>query len=207
MDEPHTETFRDFLDRREAQLNERIYAIRCELGPLEKELAEIHKTRETLGIRQPFFVPPPVRDAARVSAPSKGAENLDQLLERVVRDDIPPDERTIKELIIKALWDFPIGATPEEIGEHISKTLGRSVNPGSIRPNLSRLREAGVIMHDGLASKWIIDPKAVGTLTLLYENTPIIRLARELAWREDGEIAADLNKVAVQSDAEINKKP
>jgi hypothetical protein len=183
MDDPRQnsdETFRDFLDRREAMLVQLIAGLRSELDPLENELAEIKRTRAALGLRQPFIIPP-------VRPPREAATNhtLKQTLERVVQEDISPDDMTIKELILRALMNFPTGAMPAEIGDYIRAAYKREIDPGSIRPNLARLREAGAVTHDGLASRWILEPQTSATLHTLYSETPLMKLATELAWRDD----------------------
>jgi hypothetical protein len=183
MDDPHPnddETFRDFLDRRELRLVESIAALRGELDPLERELAEIKKTRTALGLRTPFIIP-----SLRRSPETSPPDALKQTLERVVQEDISPNDMTIKELILRALLNLSQGATPAEIGEHIHRVHKREIDPGSIRPNLSRLREAGAVMHDGIASKWILEPKTLALLHTLYTETPLMKSATALAWRDD----------------------
>lgn len=184
MDQPRkAETFRDFIDRREDELVEHIHALRSELGPLEKELAEIRKTKATLGIPPPLFTLHPVPND---TLPMSASGGLDQTtLARAVQGDVSPKDMTIKELIIRALLDFPTGAMPEEIGDHISKSLGRSINPGSLRPNLLRLREAGAVTHDGLASRWMLDPNTTAALHALINETPPMKMAIELAWKDN----------------------
>jgi len=199
MDQPRAETLHEFLDRREGELADRIHGLRCELAPLEKEISEIRKTRATLGLRSLFFVPPVRSSNPAVQQHDGPPANVTQILERVVHNEESRGEMTIKELVIRALLDFPSGAMPEEIGEHIAKAFGRTVNPGSLRPNLARLREDEIVMHDGLGSKWILAPRVLGTLQLLYSETPLMKAAKEAAWREEDDdpvkrLEAELNK-------------
>src|SRR5258708_7402876 len=154
------ETLREFLTRREAELLGEVDALRAQLAAREKELAEIRRTKTTLGIA---IIEPEGHQQDRDAAYRKLAVALRKTV---------PAEMTIQDLIMRALVDhFHGGATPAEIGGYIREAYSRDIEPGSIRPNLARLRESGLIVHDGLASRWILDPGAIGTITLTYLDT------------------------------------
>ena len=187
MDQPRlTECFtevtlRGFLDRRERELAEQIRELKALLAPKQIEFAEVRRTKASLGI------------AATTSVVDMVGE-LDDLNHRMLATavrQVPPKEMTIKDLIVRALVEhFQQGATPAQLGDFICSEYGRAIEPGSIRPNLVRLREAGLIVHDGLASRWILNPAAAGTLLLHFstenqELSPLLKAAAGLAWRDD----------------------
>jgi hypothetical protein len=176
------ETLRGFLTRREAELLGEVDALRAQLAPREKELADIRRAKTTLGIAN---IEPTCRQQDRDAAY--------RMLAIALRKTVPA-EMKIKDLIMRTLVDhFHGGATPAEIGDYIRDTYGRDIEPGSIRPNLARLREAGLIVHDGLASRWILDPAAIGTIMLLYREAEgsnnssgdLLSMAAKLAWTEE----------------------
>lgn len=186
MDQPRTdETFRDFLDRRERELAQQICALKEQLTPKEAEFAEIRRTKANLGITA-------VTRLADVAGELDGMTR--RMLEIAVRQ-ASPKEMPIKDLIVRAFVEhFPGGATPSEIGFCIQQHYGRQIDSGSIRPNLGRLRNEGLVIHDSLASRWILNPAAAGTMLLYYaneEDRALLKRAAELAWTaEDDEASA-----------------
>ena len=90
---------------------------------------------------------------AEVAATFKGLGNL------VVSADVVSNQKyesmTIKELAIQALIDhFPNGATMMEIRDFIQDGYGRRIFPSSLRPQMHRLKEAGVLGQDPSTDTW-----------------------------------------------------
>jgi hypothetical protein len=109
------------------------------LKPVEEELAQVRKIRALLA------------DAVQAGL-ADFASNVEL--------PIPPEmmdrgaKATIKDMILAALTrHFNIGASPTDLRDYILTTFGRDIDRNSIGPQLSRLREEGMVdmLSDG---KW-----------------------------------------------------
>jgi len=206
MSQPHSdETLHDFLNRRERDLARQIADLRALVVPLEAELTQIRRAKLALGV-------------ASTTSLADTAGQVDDSARRALESALrrsSPKGMTIKELILRALVEhFPQGASPSEIGQRIETEYGRRIDASSIRPNLSRLREEQLVVHDGLASRWIFNPAATGTLLLLFdkpeqeeEDSELLEMAKKFAWKEtddsacqDQDVAWSALRVAAKSD-------
>jgi hypothetical protein len=118
-------TLNEFLLKRHWNLSKEIEAIRGALTPKEKELQNVQKAMQKLGIAGEM-----VRlDALPASEPTAEAE-----------------APTIKKLIVDALRDhFRDGATGTELSQYFLTVHGREIDRTSISPQLTRLREDDVV--------------------------------------------------------------
>lgn len=67
---------------------------------------------------------------------------------------------TIKQMVVQALLDhFPKGASAAEIREYIRDGYGREVDPSSLRPQMHRLKAAGVLLHYAADDVWNLPKK------------------------------------------------
>jgi DNA-binding transcriptional ArsR family regulator len=140
------ETLAQYLDRRKKELKSQISALRGQLDPREAELAQIEKMEELLAI-----------------APAAGLTDLASGAQLGPSD--VQVEMTIKEMILSALRDHFIenGASPTDLRDYMRSAYDRDVDRNSISPQLSRLREEGMV--DMLNSgKWKLSRHAIGIL-------------------------------------------
>ena len=188
MEQPHSEeNVRDLLDRRERELMQQIQllqteiaALRSDLTPKEVELIEVRRAKVALGMAASF---PWQSEKQPDHAPD--LENAYRSLGETLRNRAPLDLK-IKELLVLAFVEhFQVqGAAPADLRLQIATSYGRELDPGSIRPNLARLREDGVVMR-GIPPKWMLQPAAANIITPVYFNGDLFRAATALAWREE----------------------
>jgi hypothetical protein len=143
-----SETLRSFLDRREREVVHRIAAIRGQLDPLERELAEIRRAKAAVTAAVAKVL------ASNTSVNALAQRNSNALADTLI-PNIPPaivdllaanESLTIKQLIIRALTDhFHDGATPAQLRTYISDAYRREITRGSMGPQIARLHEEGVI--------------------------------------------------------------
>jgi hypothetical protein len=134
---------RDFLEKREPQLVSQIEKLRAELAPLETELAEVRRTKATLGMSQsrgvltagiPSF--PRVLSTTTLDYPGKNTL-AGEAFKLATFGTL-----TIKQLIIRALFDhFKEGADANQLREFIRDAWGRDIERSSLSPQLSRLKD------------------------------------------------------------------
>jgi hypothetical protein len=85
---------------------------------------------------------------------------------------------TIKQLVLRALIDhFHDGATPLELRTYIRDAYGREIDRTSMGPQLSRMRDEGVLIQPlGLLNegKWRLSPRSTihDDSRYYYENEP-----------------------------------
>jgi hypothetical protein len=189
MDQPRTdETLREFLDRRERELAEQLRDLRAKMWPKQQEFAEVRRTKATLGM------------SAVTSTFDEAGSYEDMNYHELTRSiqNRSPEDMTIKDLILRALLEnFRNGGSPAQIGDFIQAQYKRAIDPGSIRPNLARLRKDGLIIHDNLASRWMLNPAATGQLFDHFasdEDRELLRLAEKCAWREEDDAACEEQK-------------
>jgi DNA-binding transcriptional ArsR family regulator len=118
-------TFIEFVRRRHWSLSKEANAIMGGLTPKEQELENVQAAMQKLGVAGAMV---------RLDAlPGSGV---------TVELEAP----TIKELILDALRDhFRDGATGTELSQHFLNVHGRDIDRTSISPQLTRLREDGVV--------------------------------------------------------------
>jgi hypothetical protein len=134
---PKEPSLGEFLRRRHWDLSNEISAIRAALTPKEKEFDEVQIAMGALGIA--------------------GQIRLDALPE--IGMTLELEARTIKQLIVDALRDhFRDGATGTELSQYFLTVHGREIERGSISPQLTRLREDGVVeqMSGPDEGKWAL---------------------------------------------------
>jgi hypothetical protein len=178
------ESIREYLDRRENELREECSALRGQLWPKEKELAEVRKAKAALGMSHgsplsdallggppdqvdyatplaeflskstPIPPPPPRLGNALLSGdpqPSTWGSLANALIvgeSQQLSKGLPHDGQTIKQLIVRALLEgFPRheGTTATELRDFIHRSYGRDIDRASLSPQLSRLRDDGII--------------------------------------------------------------
>jgi hypothetical protein len=180
MDRSSTdETLREFLDRRERELAEQLRDLRAKMWPKQQEFAEVRRTKAALGM--------PAVTSTFDEAGSYDDMNYRELARSI--QSRSPEDMTIKDLILRALLEnFRNGGSPAQIGNFIEAQYKRTIDPGSIRPNLARLRKDGLIIHDNLASRWMLNPSAMGQLFDHFatdEDRALLDRATKLAWTAD----------------------
>lgn len=165
------EPLRDYLDRRERELVEEIEGLRNQLIPKEAELAEVRSAESALGMTYGRNL---LEDIS-ARATSVDASNMLQRSSNAIApgawlmgSQSPPvpipmpalyDAMTIKQLVIRALWDnfCETGATAAELCEFFRYAYGRDVERSSLSPQLSRLRDI-YIEQVAKTGKWQLIP-------------------------------------------------
>lgn len=145
---------RSLLSDHEAATVQKIAQLRAELVPLERELFEIRLAKSALA-RGPAPVDQP-QLALLKSNEDRGPENHIDAWRNIVvhgghRTKSPYERLTIKELVKKALIEqFKDGATAHQLLELFANAWGRhDVMRTSLSPQLSRLRNEGVVFRKG----------------------------------------------------------
>jgi hypothetical protein len=197
MEQPHSEeTVRDLLERRERELMQQIEllqselaALRNDLTPKEVELIEVRRVKAVLGMTagRSFsdIASLPHRSEHRSDKSAADRENAYRSLATTIRDT-PHNALTIKELLVLAFVEhFQVqGAAPADLKAQIQASYGREIDSGSIRPNLARLREDGIVMR-AIPPKWMLQPVAANIIAPVYFDGDLLRAATALAWRDD----------------------
>ncbi|MGA8612285.1 MAG: hypothetical protein WB760_11300 [Xanthobacteraceae bacterium] len=126
----------EFLRRRHWHLSREAKAIMAALAPKEKELEKVQAAMQKYGIAGAMV-------------------RLDALPEGGVTVEL--EAPTIKQLIVDALRDhFRNGATGAELRDYFLAVHGRDIDRTSISPQLTRLREEGIVeqMTGADEGKW-----------------------------------------------------
>jgi hypothetical protein len=146
---------RSLLVDHEASIEERIAALRAELVPLERELFEVRLAKAALERGSPGRDQPQLA-FLRDSDPNAPASHVDVWRQRMISAETiaprsPYARLTIKELVQKALSEhFTHGATANHLLELFANAWGRTdVARTSLSPQLSRLRQEGVLFRQG----------------------------------------------------------
>jgi hypothetical protein len=158
-----------FLERRERELVHQIAALKGEIEPREIELAHVRSAMRQYrnfgsADRERLGAPAPDREAEQAVVVHAGGD--DQNLVHTIYDIASGVARfsrsikeaqdkheflafehlTIKELIVKALTDhYSHGASAMELCDFVRNAYGRDVERSSLSPQLSRLRDDGVV--------------------------------------------------------------
>lgn len=152
------ETTHHFLGRREQELIAQISALRGQLEPKIAELAQVQKMRgllsDTPGSSSLAGAALLERSNSPLAQPF--VSQLSAAALTIAGGAATPYEgMTIKELAIQALIDgFPNGATLAEIRDFVRAGYGRTIEPSSLRPQMHRLKDAGVLGHDPSTDTW-----------------------------------------------------
>jgi hypothetical protein len=212
------ETTEQFLDRRERLLMSRISALRGQLAPAETELAAIRKMRALLAEEKHE-----VSELAKLIAANPPPTSFDHIIPPPGSFELPDQSitgesfagllaasfanRSIKDLVIQALIDaFPNGATTVELRSFISTGYSRTLDPGSLRTQLHRLKAAGILAQNAAGDTWnfqngqralymrydhptsrqgMSELQDEPTETDSIEDNEFLKRAAELAWRDD----------------------
>jgi hypothetical protein len=178
---PDDEPLPIYLTRRERELVQRSASIRGQLVPVERELAEVRKAMDALGLSHGSDLTDLMATAAaQQPAPQSALQALQQTnsnasvgqsaLETVTAATAKAITEaasllTIKQMILAALQDhFHDGASPTELSEYMQNAYAREVDRNSISPQLARLREEGMLnLHEG--GKWKLSQQGLSILT------------------------------------------
>ena len=159
------ESLREIVTRKEQELHQKLAALQREIDIVRFELEEVERVKAALTpewVRE--GVPEPSLELAYALMP--GAKLLPAHLAQLYSqsDDNPPmsgtlalfANLTIKDLILRALAQhFPSGATASELIDFIANGYGRLIERQSFSPQLSRLKDEGMIVpRDG--AKWLL---------------------------------------------------
>jgi hypothetical protein len=157
-----SETLREFIERREKELRHHEAALEAQLSIIKAELQELAVAKSGVGDAQ-------------------FAREEKEIFTYAVMDP----HATIKELAIQALLDrFPKGAMLNTIRDFIRDAYGRSIAPSSLRTQMHRLKEAGIIGQEPSTDTWNFqDGKR--RLYAMYNHPSSRRAMREL--RDDPE--------------------
>jgi len=162
--------------------------------PKESELADIRRTKESLGPRPSGLFLDFSRLEPLVSPSPSQQQDVYRSLATAI-SDIPPAQLKIKDLILRAIVEhLRQGCTPAELSECITRAYAREIDSASIRPTLARLKDDGILVRD-VAGKWTLDPGAAAFIASEFSkvteptdefwNSPLIKAAQALAWRDD----------------------
>jgi hypothetical protein len=163
------ETVASFLQRKERELMQKAAAIRGMLAPVDRELAQVRKALEALGLKAPGThtsladlvqrSPTDEMISALKTIPSLPQTNSNATVSGNLLTGTAYDlglvGLTIKQMILLALRDHfrGDGATPVNLRDYIKTVYGRDIDRNSISPQLARLREQGAdVQVDG--GKW-----------------------------------------------------
>jgi hypothetical protein len=163
------EPLSDYLKRRERELVQQTAALRGMLIPKEQELANVRQAMEAVGIKrsyveqlQPFLD----QEQDEQVQPMHGllhSESHPGILNSgpfpwELGNPLRMESLTIKEMILRALNEhFHLGATPSELSDYMRNAYGRDVDRNSISPQLTRLRDEGLVQNtNALTGKWEI---------------------------------------------------
>jgi hypothetical protein len=186
------ESLRDFLVRRERELTHQVAALRGQIAPMEKELSEIKLAIDAL--------PPALSDLSgfaiqnhdRVgqlvtggltSLPAWGKlAEMGRLPECSNNPALRYQNMTIKELVVQSLLDqFRAGASAVEIREFIRNAYGRDIEAASLRPQIHRLKAAGILEPgiNALMDTWNLTKKARAMYSM-YDHPTSRKTMKEL---------------------------
>jgi hypothetical protein len=163
------EKLRLFLDRRERELRNQLAALNGEILEITVELNEIVRAKGALNIESTaetekvLTALEPTNSFAGLGL--LGIAQAGTFVGRRFTTDVMPqslreryDTMTIKELVLQSLQSFVVqaegGATAARLRDYIRDVYGRTVEPSSLRPQLSRLKAEGLIRQDPSTDIW-----------------------------------------------------
>jgi predicted glycosyltransferase len=121
------ETLRAFIDRRLRELREAEIPLREQLSEIDRERREIEKTAKAIGLE---------------SARKQDANHAET------------QKKTMKEVALEILSTAPKGLTALEILRELNTRMNTSYERTSLSPQLSRLKQEGKVVQDGIA--WLL---------------------------------------------------
>jgi hypothetical protein len=140
------ETIREFIERREKELQHQLAALDAQVLARKAELDELALIKTKL--REAEFERQEKEIFAYGTAPQ-----LPAAVNATTSNFTTAT--TIKEMVIQALLDhFPDGGTTIEIRDFIQDAYGRDIMPSSLRPQMHRLKADGVLGQDPAADTW-----------------------------------------------------
>lgn len=140
-----TQTVRDYLTLREAELLAQIVEIQSTIAPLERELVDVRKAKAAIS---GVAATPSIVESQGLAASNASVEYHRQI-ERDIASS-PYQRLSMKKLVIKALTEqFENGATANQLIEFFDKGWSRKVMRTSLSPQLSRLKDEGEIERHG----------------------------------------------------------
>ena len=179
------ESLREFLDRRERELQAELIPAEAQVGAIRAELSEVHRARTALGEPRNENQGDSLHSdglvaglgaavahaagassavglgAAQVLPPMLNGVPLSEAFEHAVTG-----ATTIKGMILRALREdvnfLRNGALTAELREFIKSEYGRDIETTSLSPQLSRLREDGLITAEN--NRWRRVPRKIGDL-------------------------------------------
>jgi hypothetical protein len=209
------ETTSQFLVRRERELLAQASALRGMLGPLEEELADIQKAKNALAgkFEIPADAAQDLGDAlAKLGSIATKTERFDLAAEvNSLAELFSPSNAlrnlrgnmTIKQMVVQALIDhFPKGGSSAQIRDYIRNAYGRAIDPGSLRPQMHRLKADSILFHEPTSDTWNLTDHARGSFLFSIPPTSrrtmkelqdgpddeqLLRWAEQNAWREPGD--------------------
>jgi len=149
------ETVDQFLARRERELTAQISALHGQIAPKEAELLQIRRVKAALNLGTELSKS--LTSEAEFAASPLLSTNYDAALASVIggRSMPPYHAMTIKELTIQALLDhFPLGGTIAEIRDFIRDAYSRTVELGSLRTQMHRLKADNILGLDPSTDTW-----------------------------------------------------
>jgi hypothetical protein len=180
-----SESLREFLLRRQRELQHQVAALRGQIVPKERELAEIDIAIKALPPAPPAAsgaAGPSLADlyAAAPSLANHGTSYATPLaLSRAAIDLGLYQYRTIKELAVQSLLDhFKNGATVTQIRDFIRDAYGRTIELSSLRPQLHRLKSDTILVF-GPGDLWNLTAKA-RHLYMMYDHPTSRAAMKEL---------------------------
>ncbi len=165
----------ELLDAREQYLLLQIKKLRAHISSVQTTLTQ--RESELIQVRRAKIAAGDVDAFNEHCGPEASAaqKKFDELAIRalaVVIRETPPAVLPIKALIVRALIEGPNGGrSPAELKEKIETDYGRTIEAGSIRPNLGRLREDGIVVRS-IPPKWMLDSRASAIMGAAYASDP-----------------------------------
>ncbi|MFY9656586.1 MAG: hypothetical protein WAK01_08365 [Methylocystis sp.] len=145
---------RELLVQHERELAQRLNMHEAIVQALKAELRETHSIIDQLALQKSSITFGATKTAIDVIRQITTGES-----------DLSPsfEKMTIKQLILRALrMKSPESLSPTELQSFIKEAFQRDVDAGSIRPQLTRLREQGAVVQDPEAvGRWGLTTAAV----------------------------------------------
>ena len=130
-------SLREFLRTQKAALRAEIEPLEAQLAQLRRELADVEKAEQALG-------PPPVEQAGRDLLSAWSAASAAATSRGVLR------EGSIKDFVVRVLSERAEGMSALDILAAINRRFGTDYPRTSLSPQLSRLKNEGILVRDGL---------------------------------------------------------
>lgn len=181
------ETLREFFDRRERELKNRLEALQGQLKAITAELAEIERAREAAG-------PGTVALSARATLRTSGTTRLSPMTTMFIDEPVGPPplpfrsafsltgmsayyaSLTIKGLVMQAFKDNEKfrqrGVTAGEIREFIRDAYGRDIDRASLSPQISRLFQDNLLFS--VEGTWHLNEALENEKSLLEKDEPAL---------------------------------